>query len=298
MRVNPNFTPDILSDLYTAESQAQTAIEQLASGQLINMPSDNPAGAAELVQNQAEQAQTDQFLQNTSSVEGLLQTADSTLSSVVGALNQAIAIGTQGSNGTNDAADLKALAQQVQGIQSQVVNWANTSYQGNYIFAGSATNAAPFTLDPTAPDGVTYNGNTDTNSVEIADGNNVQTNLSGSQVFQGSGGDVMGALQQLITALNSGNTAAVGTATSQLGNALNYLSQQRVFYGDVLDQLNSNQSYLQQEQVNLQSEQNSIDGVNMAQAATNLSQAETTENAVLAALAKVIPDNLLQYLQS
>ncbi len=298
MRVNPNFTPDILSDLYTAESQAQTAIEQLASGQLINMPSDNPAGAAELVQNQAQQGQTDQFLQNTSSLEELLQTADSALSSVVSALNQAISIGTQGSNGTNDAANLQALAQQVEGIQSQVVDWANTTYQGNYIFAGTAANTAPFTLDATAPDGVTYNGNSDTNSVEIADGNSVQTNLPGSQLFQGAGGDVMGALQQLITALKSGNTAAVGTATSQVGTALNYLSQQRVFYGDVLDQLNSNQSYLQQEQVNLQSEQNTIDGVNMAQAATNLSQAETTQNAVLAALAKVIPDNLLEYLQS
>ncbi|HXW90279.1 MAG TPA: flagellar hook-associated protein FlgL [Terriglobales bacterium] len=297
MRVNPNFTPDILADLYTAESQAQTAIEQLASGQQINMPSDNPAGAAELVQNQAQQGQTDQFLQNTSSVEDLLKTADSALSSVVSALNQAIAVGTQGANGTNDAADLQSLAQQVQGIESQIVQFANTTYQGNYIFAGSATSTAPFTLNSQTY-GVTYNGNADTNSVEIADGNSVQTNLPGNQLFQGSGGNVMGALQQLITALQSGNAAAAGTATSQLGNALNYLSSQRVFYGDVLDQLNSNQSYLQQEQVNLQSDQNTIDGVNMAQAATNLSQAETTQNAVLAALAKVIPDNLLEYLQS
>jgi len=297
MRVNPNFAPDILADLYTVQSQEETALQQLASGELINMPSDNPAGAAELVQNQAEQQQTDQFLQNTSSVEGQLQTADSTLSSVVEALNQAISLGTQGANGTNSLADMQAIAQQVQGIQSQVIQLANTSYQGNYIFAGTATNTVPFTLDSSAPDGVTYNGNTDTNSVEVAEGNSVQTNLPGSQIFQGAGGDVMGALQQLSTALQSGNTANVGTATTQLGNALNYLSQQRVFYGNVVAQLESNQTFLQQEQVNLQSQANSIDGANLAQVATNLSQAETTQSATLAALAKVIPQNLLQYLQ-
>ena len=297
MRVNPNFAPDILADLYTAQSQEETDLQQLATGELINMPSDNPVGAAEIVQNQAEQQQTDQFLQNTSSVEGQLQTADSTLSSVVEALNQAISLGTQGANGTNSLADMQAIAQQVQGIQSQVVQLANTSYQGNYIFAGTATNTVPFTLDGSAPDGVTYNGNTNTNSVEVAEGNNVQTNLPGGQIFQGAGGDVMGALQQLITALQSGNTTNVGTATTQLGNALNYLSQQRVFYGNVVAQLQSNQTFLQQEQVNLQSEANSIDGANLAQVSTNLSQTETTQSAALAALAKVIPQNLLQYLQ-
>jgi len=298
MRVNPNFTPDILNDLYTAENQADTALEQLASGQLINMPSDNPVGASELVQNQAQQDQTDQFLQNTSSVEGLLQTADSTLSSVVSALNQAISLGTQGANGTNSPADLQALAEQVQGIQSQVFGYANATYQGNYIFSGTATNTPAFALNSTAPDGVTYQGNTDTNTVQIAEGNSIQINLPGSQLFQGSGGDVMGALQQLVTALESGNTAAAGTATTALNGALNYLSQQRVFYGNALQELNSNQSYLQSEQVNLQSAANTIDGVNLAQAATNLSQAETTQSATLAALAKVIPETLLQYLQS
>lgn len=297
MRVNPNFSNDILADLYASQNQEQIALQQLASGKLINMPSDNPAGAAEIVQNQAQQSQTDQFLQNTSSVEGLLQTADSTLNSVVGALNQAISLGTQGANGTNSAANMQAIAQQVIGIRNQILQSANASYKGNFIFAGTATNAAPFTLDPSAPDGVDYNGNTDVNTVQIAEGNSVQVNLPGSQVFQNSGGDVFGALQQLITALQSGDAAGAGAATTQLGTALNALSQQRVFYGNVVDQLNSNQSYLSQEQVNLQTTANTIDGANLAQAATNLSQAQTTQSAALAALAKVIPQNLLQYLR-
>jgi len=297
MRVNPDFAPDILNELYISQNQEQIALQQMSSGHLINMPSDNPAGAASLVENFSDQNATDQFLQNTSNVEGQLQTADSTLSSLVNALNQAISLGVQGGTSTASLQDQQQIAQEVQGIQTQVLQLANTSFEGNYIFAGTATTTVPFTADPTAPDGVTYNGNNHTNSVEIAEGRSVQTNLPGSQIFQGSGGDVMGALQQLVTALQSGDVSSIGTATTQVNTALNYVSQQRVFYGNVVDQLNSNQTYLQQEQVNLQSQENTVDGVNMAQAANNLSQAQLTQNATLDALAKIVPVTLLNYLQ-
>ncbi|MFZ0284220.1 MAG: flagellar hook-associated protein FlgL [Terriglobales bacterium] len=297
MRVNPNYSADILQDLYQSQSQEQITLEQMASGKLINMPSDNPAGASALVENQAAQGQTDQYLQNTSGAEGLLQTADATLSSVVSALNQAISFGVQGGSDTTSAADRQSIAQEVQGIQNQVLQLANVSYQSNYVFAGTATNAAPFTLDSSAPDGVTYNGNDNTNTVQIAEGRSLQLNLPGDQVFQGAGGDVFGALQQLVTALQNNDTTGIGAATTQLGSALNYLSQQRVFYGNAVNQLTSNQGFLQQEQVNLQSQENSIDAVNMPSAATNLSQEQITQSAALAALAKVLPLSLLNYLQ-
>ncbi len=296
MRVNPNFTPNILNDVWQSQSAAQTAMEELSTGRRVNMPSDDPAAFAADIQNQAEQGQVDQYLQNTSSLEGLFQTADSTLSSVVTSLNQAISLGTQGANGTLSLSDQQALALQVQAIQAQMVQLGNTSYEGNYLFAGTATTTKPFVLDPTQASGVTYNGNTGTNSVEIADGRSLQTNVPGSQIFLGSGGNVMQSLQQLVTALNSGDTTAIGTATTSLGTSLSYVSQQREFYGSAVQALTSNQTFLQQEQVNLKSQETSLVGADMAKAATDLAQATTTHDAALAALAKVIPTSLLDYL--
>jgi len=296
MRVNPNFAPNILNDVWQAQSAAQTAMEELSTGRRVNLPSDDPAAFAADIANQAQQGQVDQYLQNTTSLEGLFQTADSTLSSVVTSLNQAISLGTQGANGTQSLQNQQALAQQVQAIQAQMVQLANTSYQGNYIFAGTATTTKPYVLDASQPDGVTYNGNSGTNSVQIADGRSLQTNVPGSQIFQGTGGDVMQSLQQLVTALNSGDTTAIGTATTAVSTALSYVSQQRVFYGSAVQALTSNQSFLQQEEVNLQSQETSLVGADMAQAATDLTQATTAHDAGLAALAKVIPTSLLDYL--
>jgi flagellar hook-associated protein 3 FlgL len=297
MRINPNITSDILTAISQAEMQQQKAVQEVATGKRVSVPSDDPAAAAALVQNLAQASQTDQYLQNTSSVEGLLQTGDSALSSVVTVLNQAIGLGVQGTTGTLSASDRQAVAQQVQGIFNQVVQLANSSYQGNYIFAGTATTAPPFVIDPTQPSGVQYNGNAGANNVEIANGRSIQINLPGSQVFQSAGGDVMGSLQQLITALQTGNTTASGTATTQLRSALDSLSQQRVFYGNAINQLTSNQSFLQQEKVNLQTQQNGLVGIDTAQAATDLSQAEMAYNAGLAAAAKVLPPSLMDYLK-
>jgi len=297
MRVNPNYTPTILTDLWQQQAQEQNAIQELATGRRVNVPSDDPAAAAADVQNQALQSQVDQYLNNTNGLEGMLQTADSTLSSVVTSLNQAISLGVQGSNSDLSSSNFQEIAQQVQGIQTQVVQFANASYQGTYMFAGTANQSPPFTLDATQPSGVRYNGNTGVNDVEIAQGRSLQTNLPGSQIFQGAGGDVMGSLQQLVTALQSGNTTSIGAATTQLGTALNYVSQQRVFYGSAVSQLNANQSFLQQEQVSLQTQETGLVGADMATAATDLSRSQTAQNATLAALAQIIPQSLLNYLK-
>ena len=296
MRVNPDFTPDILNDLYQSQAQEQTYIEELSTGRRVNSPSDDPQAAAADVQNQAAQSQVDQYVQNTDSLEGMFQTADSALSSVVTAVNQAISLGTQGANGTLSSSQQQELAQQVQAIQSQVVQLANTSYEGSYLFGGTETQSAPFALDSTQPSGVSYTGNDGVNSVEIAQGTTMETNVPGDQVFMGAGGSVMGALQQLVTALQSGNGNTIGAATTQVSNSLGYLSQQRVFYGSAVDQLTANQSSLQQEQVNLQTEDTNLVGADMATVATDLSQAQTSQSATLAALAQIIPQSLLNYL--
>lgn len=296
MRINPDYAPDILSDLSQIETQEQTALQQVSTGKRVNQPSDDPAAAAADVENQAAQSETDQYLQSTTSLEGLLQTADSTLSSVVTSLNQAVSLGVEGANGELSSADLQSIVQQVEGVRNNIVQQANVSYQGSYIFGGTAT-TAPYTVDASQPDGVSYNGNSEVNTVQIADGRSIQSNVPGNQIFQGAGGDIMGSLQQLITALQSGNTTSIGTATTQVSGALSYLSQQRVFYGNTINELDSNQTFLQQEQVSLQTQENNLVGADMATAATNLTQAQTAQSAALAALAKVLPESLLDYLQ-
>jgi flagellar hook-associated protein 3 FlgL len=297
MRINPNIAADVLANLWQSQQQEQNALLQLSSGKRVNMPSDDPAAAAGYVQNLAADSKNDQYLKNTSSVEGQLQTVDSTLSSVVSALNQAISLGVEGSDGSLSAANKQQIATQIQGIISQVVQLANTSYQGIFVFSGTATTTPPFAVDATQPSGVRYDGNTGTNNVEIAPNRSIQVNLPGSQMFQSTGADVFGTLQQLVTALQGGNVNTIATATTQLRGAFDFVTQQRVFYGNAMNQLTANQTFLQQEKVNLQSQQNDLVGIDPAVAATNVAQADTAHQTALAAAARIIPQSLLDFLK-
>jgi flagellin-like hook-associated protein FlgL len=82
-----------------------------------------------------------------------------------------------------------------------------------------------------------------------------------------------------------------------VNDALNLVGQQRTFYGNVMSQLNSQETFLQQETVNIQSQQNTLVGADTATAATELVQAATANNAALAAAARVLPNTLLDYLK-
>ena len=296
MRVNPNMVPDMLAAIQQSESSLQTALQQVSTGKSVNVPSDNPSASADMVQNTIETADVDQYTQNVSSVQSNLQTADSALSSVVSSLTQAISLGTEGANGTSNASNRQAIATQVQGILASVVSQANLSYQGSYLFGGTASTQPPYTADPSSPTGYTYNGNNDTNSVQVGDALSVQVNLPGSQLFSNSTTNVLGSLSTLVTALQSGSSSDIATATASVSSALSYVSQQRVFYGNAESQLNSQETYLQQETLNLTSQASSLVDVDEAKAAENLSQAETANNAALAAAAKALPNTLLNYL--
>jgi len=297
MRVNPDMSADVLAAIWNTQSQEDTALQQMSTGKRVNTPSDDPLAAAQMVGNQDQSNRTDQYLQNIDTLTSQLQTADGALSSVVQQLTQAITLGVQGTTGTLSAGNRQQIVQNLQGIQSQLVQLANTSIGGSFLFAGTATTAPPYALDSSSPSGVTYSGNSGTNTVQAADGLTLQTNLPGSQLFQNPGGDVFAAMQQLITSLQTGTATDAGNATNQLRSAFDFITGQRIFYGNAVNQLNSTQTFLQQEQVTLKSQANTLVGADLTKAATDLTRAQTAHDAALAAAAKILPTSLLDYLK-
>jgi flagellar hook-associated protein 3 FlgL len=238
----------------------------------------------------------DQYTQNVNSVLSTVQSASSVLSSVVTSLTQAVSLGTEGANGTNTSSNLQAIATQVNGILSTVVSAANTSNGGSYLFGGTSS-STPYTADSSSSTGYTYNGNNDSNSVAIGDNLSVQVNIPGSQLFSNPSNNVIGSLSSLVSALQSGNSADIESATSAVDSAIGYVGQQQAIYGNAETKLNSQQTFLQQDTVTLSTQENNLIGVNEATAATDLSQAETDNSAALAAAAKVLPNSLLNYLE-
>jgi flagellar hook-associated protein 3 FlgL len=217
-----------------------------------------------------------------------------TLNSVETALQQAISLGTEGANGTLSDSDRAAIAAELTGIQSQLISLANTSYQGEYLFAGTAQ-VEPFTADSSSPSGVSYAGNSDTNRVTIGNGYSLQVNLPGSQVFSNPQGDVFQSIQDLITALQSNSN--ITTAVTETGDAAAYISDQRVFYDNALNQTEAQQTFLSSESTELSQQQSDVAATDIAATATELSQDQTNTSATLDAMAKLQQNSLFNYLE-
>ncbi|MBZ5503158.1 MAG: flagellar hook-associated protein FlgL [Acidobacteriia bacterium] len=294
-RVNPNILPDLLAGLDQVRQQLNQANQQLASGRTIGVPSDNPSGSAALILNHAAQSSTDTFQHNISDLQSRMQIADSALNSAVGVLNQGIALGVQAGNSTLSDGDRQAIANQLVGIQQQLVAIANTTAGGTYLFAGTLVETQPFTLNPLVANGVTYNGNSAVTPVEIAKGQNVNTNVPGDQLFLNSSGNLFAAINGLINAVQT--NSGIGAASVTFGQAVSQFETQRLAYGTVLNQLQSTSTFLSNQQMQLATQENSIDGADLAKAATNFSQAQIAYTAALQAESKVLNlPNLLNFL--
>ncbi len=293
IRVNPYPLPDLLTALEQVQLEQNTATLELSTGSAINKPSDDPAGAAQVVEIAASTAQAASFQRSIGNITGQLSTADSTLNSVTTALQQALSLGIAGANGTESPADQAAIVVQLQGIQSQLISLANTSYQGQFLFSGTST-VQPFTADSASSSGVTYNGNTGVNQVTIGTGYQVQVNVPGSQIFTGAGGNIFQSLQDLITALTTNTNVAA--AVTEIGTASSYLSSQRTFYGENLSQTESQQTYLSSETLNLTQQENAVASANPVVVASELAATETDQSAAISAIARLPQQTLFSYL--
>ena len=139
MRVDPNYISNLVSSLDQTQLTEQQLTSELSSGVSITSLSQNPVASGEnvLLLNQIQQ--DDSFTQSSNLVTGQLQVADSTLGSVVSQLTQAISLATSANNGTLNSSDVRSISSQISGILDEVQGLANTSYQGQYIFAGGQT---------------------------------------------------------------------------------------------------------------------------------------------------------------
>jgi flagellar hook-associated protein 3 FlgL len=294
MRVNPNLTPDLLASLNRTRQSTQDALLELSSGRRVNQPSDDPAASAILVQNHDATTFTARYLQSLSSIQGQFQTADAALSSVITELNRAITLGVQGANGTLNDANRLAIETELQGIQDQIVALANTSFQGTPLFAGTQTGSPPFVKDA-VPSGVRYDGNDAVNNVQIGDGYQIAANKPGSQLFIAAGHDVFQAITGLIEALQL-NTG-YDTAVSAVRDSFDYISSQRVFYGNTLNQAQTQTANLGNTKLQLTQQENTLVSADIESAASRLVNSQAATNATLAAIGKISQLNLFDFLK-
>jgi flagellar hook-associated protein 3 FlgL len=283
MRVNPFYVSNLAIPLNQTQASEQQLTAELSSGVRVNSLSDDPLAAGENVLLLNQMQRDDSFTQTSSLVQGQLQVADSALGGVVAQLTQAVTLATSADNGTLNSSDLKSISNQIAGIRDEVVSLANTSYQGQYVFAGSQTAVAPFSISKaTTPATTTYNGDANVNYLQTPNGQRLQLNVPGDQIFTAGGTtSVLGVLNQLVADFASGASGGTSVSdTTALSTALSFVSQQRVVVDNSLTRLTAATDAANSEQTQLTAAQTTLMQADVAKISTQLSMAETQQTAL------------------
>jgi flagellar hook-associated protein 3 FlgL len=282
MRVNPNYVANLAVALNSTQASKEQLSQQLSSGVRVNSIGQDPIAAGQNVMLLNQIRQDDCFTQSANLVTGRLQVADSALGSVVSQLTTAVSLAISANNGTKSANDVRAISHQLAGIRDEVMTLANTSYQGQYLFAGTKTAAAPFSTDTsTSPATTNYGGDTTTVYLSMPNGQKIPLNVPGNQIFQGAH-DVFAALNDLIADYSTGTVdlTQASAHTGALTASLNYLSQQRVVLDNSITSLSAASAAINNEKTQLAVSQTNLMQADVAQIATQLALAETQQTAL------------------
>jgi flagellar hook-associated protein 3 FlgL len=308
--VEANWYRDFLYNLGLTKSRYDTALTQTSSGKRLNHLSDDPPDMAYVLTLRSKIHQVDQFEDNIQSGLAYLSSAESAINAVQNAMYSVVTLAEEGASDPTGAQGRLIIADQIDLIRDEILNYANTEMMGKFIFAGSATDTIPYikaadTTDPvsgvTVPGVVTYQGNTDIIEIQADFSATVGTNLPGSQVFGDSTVaappyDIFQRLSDLIVALREDDTTAISNEISNMNELINQLSEGMGTIGNRTSHLNQIKGLLSAFKVSLQEKMSSLEDANMAEAISNLSREEVALQATLQAGARIQKFTLMNYL--
>jgi len=304
-------TQAYLADLNVTQQQINRDTAEVSSGLAVQQPSDDPDADASILQTQADIGLNQQIQSTLGNVTSELQTADSALQAAVQAVQSAGTLASEAANSTATSTDLAGYAQQVAALQQTLVGISQTTFNGSYIFSGDQDTGPMYQLDASQPDGVQQLFSTPSTRVIVdATGTSIPVAETAQQIFDAqnpdgsdASGNVFAAVNSLLTALNntslspSDRQAAIAQAGSAIQTAGTYLNQQLEFYGEAEDRVSASSDLAQKFQTQQQAELSNLRDADIPTVATQLTQAQTQQQAALSAEAEIQQQkNLFSYL--
>lgn len=318
-------TRSLLSALADNRQAIADLGDEVSSGEKVQVPSDSTS-AGTVSRFQISQQKIKGYKDTIASVEGALNFQDSVLQQASDLMVRAKELATQGANETNSANNRAQIAEEVFQLRDQLAQLANSKYQGKYIFGGANDTTPPFTettyTEPaTGGANVRYAfntapGTTTTRTVNLTDNLTITANTSGD-VFK----DSLESLERLGRSLAgyttlppTGTPTGAGTAyvfptdysaqTTAIAGALDLIDAAKT--GDLtpadtsvtsrLRRIDTARSLLELTSTSNDAVLNTLTSSDIYDAATRLSQAQTSLQASLAVTARVGKLSLMDYI--
>lgn len=175
----------------------------ISSNRALDNPRDAPVDAAHITRLDSVEKRLERYLENSDYIRGRWAQAESYMNEAITIVQRLRELSVQGATGTYSQENLKVMALEVDVLASELSSVMNArGGDGQYLFAGDDTSTPPFMVQSGRVPGlnkpaivqVSYAGDINRSQVEITDGQSVEMNLRGNEIFWAEDQQIFGAV--------------------------------------------------------------------------------------------------------
>ncbi|MBI5461113.1 MAG: flagellar hook-associated protein FlgL [Gammaproteobacteria bacterium] len=273
---------------------------QLATGNKFTSPADDPTAAAQIMGLNETIAITGQHQENITAAKARLELEDTSLDSAVEVLQRARELAVRGLNDSLGVDGRRAVAQEIRQLMSEAMALANTQDgNGDYLFAGSRVQSAPFSHDGSGT--FSYAGDQDQRQLQISPGRQIADSDTGLDVFMkvadpaGGYKDIFTSLYDLATDLEA--NAPQLSSLGEIDAGMDHLLQVRARVGARLNTIDDQEGINSFLEIQLTSVRSTVQDVDIAETYSRLSQQMLVLQSAQQAFAQVQGLSLFNYLR-
>lgn len=297
MRVTSNTFAESLKPQLERLAANQIKLQtQIATGQRIQDPSDDPAAMGRVLEIQSEKREVGQYQRNISRLDSLANVSFNSIESLQ-QLNQRA---TEVSFRTTDIVGVEsyqAYALEVNQLIEQALDIANSKYLDDHLFAGAAVDSVPFTAtrdgngDVTA---VAYAGSTTNPQVSISEVAKVTTYNDPTANTQIR--DYINNLVALRDAMEAADQTAVRTAATDLIDDDDNMALMLSDLSSNILRLEVAEKHHQQRYVELDGRISEEADADFAESMVNLNKTQNAYRAALSGASRVLQQSLIDFI--
>lgn len=326
-RITQNYASNtMVSQVLKNRSEVNKYSNEVSSGLKVSNPGET-RDAGTISQFQEMLSRIEGYSKRIAVGTSMLNFQDSVLEQANDVVARAKEVATQAANESNSSISREQMAAEIFQLRDQVVNLANSTYQGRYIFGGADDDDPPFdastyTTPATGAASVRYAfdneaGTGTQRNIQVSDDVSLTVTTGAGQLFS----NTVDALERLGRALSgystnpaSGTPDGTGTAysfptdfslqTQAVSNSLNLLEQarttdimpERVSIGSRIKRLQTADSLLALNKTSAEQVLDKLQNADVVESASKLSVAQTAFEASLQVTLKALNLSILNYL--
>jgi flagellar hook-associated protein 3 FlgL len=309
IRVTSGAYPDrLISNLGSITARQARYQAQISTGQRVTLPEDDPGAVRRALDLEGERGRVGQFGRNITRLKETATATNTVMRSLSKIATRAGELAVK-ANGIRSADDLKAYAAEVTQMIQQAVSSANTNLRGESVMAGTLNDKPAYTLT-VGTDGrvqsVTYNGNQDTSSLDIAEGQELSASVVGSNATGSgpagliedprAGANLFNHLIQLQDQLLAGTAVTAPTTVGLQADADNLL-RHIAANGVVQGRLEAGSAMVSDRLLSLEGQISGETDADLAKALVRLNETQVSYQAALQTGGKILTMSLMDYLR-